>query len=393
MTYDLVIVGGGIHGAGIAQSAASAGYSVLVLEKTAIAHGTSSKSSKLIHGGLRYLESGQIQLVFECLSERSLLLEIAPQLVRLESFFIPIYKHTRRRPWEIRAGLSLYAALGKFKPAARFEQVPDSEWSKLDGISLENLQAVYTYKDGATDDVALTQAVMESAKSLGAELKMPAEFLSAVPGEDVNEIVYSFNGTTHSCKARLLVNAAGPWANAILDKVTPIPAKREFDLVAGTHIVIDEPAPKGMYYVEAPQDQRAVFVMPWQGKTMVGTTETVYVGDPSKVAPLPEEETYLCQVASHYFSKFKDVTREELVESFSGLRVLPHASGKAFSRPRETTFHVDKKRAPKIATIYGGKLTAYRITSEKFIAKFAAALPRRKRKAQTHKLHLKPSLS
>lgn len=393
MTYDLVIVGGGIHGAGIAQSAASAGYSVLVLEKTAIAHGTSSKSSKLIHGGLRYLESGQIKLVFECLSERSLLLEIAPQLVRLESFFIPIYKHTRRRPWEIRAGLSLYAALGKFKPASRFEKVPDSEWSKLDGISLENLQAVYTYKDGATDDAALTQAVMESAKSLGAELKMPAEFLSAVPGKDVNDIVYSFNGTTHSCKARLLVNAAGPWANAILDKVTPIPAKREFDLVAGTHIVIDEPAPQGMYYVEAPQDQRAVFVMPWQGKTMVGTTETVYVGDPSKVAPLPEEETYLCQVASHYFPKFKDVTREELVESFSGLRVLPHASGKAFSRPRETTFHVDKKRAPKIATIYGGKLTAYRITSEKFIAKFAAALPRRKRKAHTHKLHLKPSLS
>ena len=393
MIYDMVIIGGGIHGAGIAQAAAAAGYSVLILEKTAIAHGTSSKSSKLIHGGLRYLESGQIKLVFECLSERSLLLELAPELVRLESFFIPIYKHTKRRPWEIRAGLSLYAALGKFKRDARFEKVPEEQWKNLDGISQENLQAVYKYNDGATDDAALTRAVIQSAKSLGAELEIPAEFISAIPGDDVNEIKYSVNGEMHNCKALLLVNAAGPWANAILEKVTPIPTKQEFDLVAGTHIVVNEPAPSGMYYVEAPQDQRAVFVMPWKGKTMIGTTETVFTGDPSDVIPLPEEETYLCDVASSYFPKFKNLTRKTIEESFSGLRVLPHASGKAFSRPRETTFHVDKKRAPRIVTIYGGKLTAYRITAEKFVAKFAGSLPRRKRKAETDKLPLTPSKS
>ena len=145
-----------------------------------------------------------------------------------------------------------------------------------------------------------------------------------------------------------------------------------------------------MYYVEAPQDQRAVFVMPWKGKTMIGTTETVFSGDPSEVPPLPEEETYLCDVASSYFPKFKDLTREKIIESFAGLRVLPHASGKAFSRPRETTFHVDKELAPRIATIYGGKLTAYRVTAEKFVEKFSAALPRRKRKAETSKLPLTP---
>ena len=387
----MVIIGGGIHGAGVAQAAAAAGYSVLVLEKTAIAHGTSSQSSKLIHGGLRYLESGQIKLVFECLSERSLLLELAPELVRLESFFIPIYKHTKRRSWEIRAGLSIYAALGKFKRDARFVKVPEAEWKNLDGISLVNLQAVYKYNDGATDDAALTRAVIESAKSLGAQLKMPAEFISAIPGDDVNDIKYSVNGTIYSCKARLLVNTAGPWANAVLEKVTPIPAKREFDLVSGAHIILNETAPSGIYYVEAPQDQRAVFVMPWKGKTMIGTTETVFSGDPSEVTPLPEEETYLCDVASSYFPKFKDLTREKIIESFAGLRVLPHASGKAFSRPRETTFHVDKKLAPRIATIYGGKLTAYRVTAEKFVEKFSAALPRRKRKAETNKLPLKPT--
>ena len=393
MIYDMVIIGGGIHGAGVAQAAAAAGYSVLILEKSAIAHGTSSKSSKLIHGGLRYLESGQIKLVFECLSERSLLLELAPELVRLESFFIPIYKHTKRRPWEIRAGLSLYAALGKFKRDARFETVPKAQWKNLDGISLKNLQAVYKYHDGVTDDAALTRAVIQSAKSLGAELKIPSEFISAIPGDDVNEIKYSVNGTIHSCKTLLLVNAAGPWANAILEKITPIPQKQEFDLVSGTHIVVNEPAPCGIYYVEAPQDQRAVFVMPWKGKTMIGTTETLFIGDPSDVIPLPEEEAYLCAVASSYFPKFKNLTRKKITESFSGLRVLPHASGKAFSRPRETTFHIDKKRAPRIATIYGGKLTAYRITAEKFVAKFAGSLPRRKRKAVTSKLPLTPLIS
>tara|TARA_B110000879_G_scaffold21582_1_gene27557 strand:+ start:2672 stop:3844 length:1173 start_codon:yes stop_codon:yes gene_type:complete len=388
MTYDMVIIGGGIHGAGVAQAASAAGYSVLVLEKTALAHGTSSKSSKLIHGGLRYLETGQIKLVFECLSERTLLLELAPDLVRLEKFFIPIYKHTTRRPWEIRAGLSLYAALGKFKRDARFEEIPESQWGDLDGLSIENLQAVYKYNDGATDDAALTRAVMKSAQSLGTEVMMPSEFISATPGKDVNEIKYSVNGTIHTCKSRLLVNSAGPWANDVLDKVTPTPEKLEFDLVAGAHIVIDEPSPNGMYYVEALQDQRAVFVMPWKGKTMVGTTETVFKGNPSDVVPLPEEETYLCEVASSYFPKFKDLTREKLSDSFSGLRVLPHATGKAFSRPRETTFHIDKKTAPRIATIYGGKLTAYRITAEKFVAKFANLLPNRKRKAATSKLPL-----
>ena len=174
----------------------------------------------------------------------------------------------------------------------------------------------------------------------------------------------------------------------MLDRVSSRPEKLDFDLVAGTHIVIDEPAPKGMYYVEAPQDGRAVFVMPWKGLTMVGTTETKYDGDPSLIEPLKEEIDYLCIVAAAYFPKHKNLTAEDVVESFAGLRVLPHSKGKAFSRPRETTFHVDKKRAPRVVTIYGGKLTAYRTTSEKLVAKFARLLPKRERKARTSGIQL-----
>jgi glycerol-3-phosphate dehydrogenase len=145
-----------------------------------------------------------------------------------------------------------------------------------------------------------------------------------------------------------------------------------------------------MFYVEAPQDQRAVFVMPWKGKTMIGTTERVFDGDPSKLVPTPEEENYLCEVASRYFPKSKDYTRGNIDSSFSGLRVLPHASGRVFSRPRETTFHIDKKIAPRFATIYGGKLTAYRLTAEKFVSKFSKKLPHRTRKAWTSNLPLTP---
>ena len=389
-TYDMVIIGGGIHGTGIAQAGAAAGYSVLVIEKSGLAHGTSSKSSKLIHGGLRYLETAQFRLVFECLSERTLLLRLAPKLVRLEPFYIPIYKQTKRRPWEIRAGLSFYSALGKFRKDARFESIPRRNWENLDGLSYKNLQAVFRYYDGATDDAELTKSVMQSAKSLGAELVMPAEFISADVEDETNLVSYSVNGTMNTCRARLLVNAAGPWANLILKKINPIPQKREVDLVGGTHIVLDEPPPRGIYYVEAPQDQRAVFVIPWKGKTMIGTTEKVFEGNPSNLTPTPEEESYLCEVGAHYFSNLKSYKRGDIDSSFAGLRVLPHASGKPFSRPRETTFHVDKNTAPRVATIYGGKLTAFRVTAQKFVEEFSEKLPRRARKAWTRDLELTP---
>jgi glycerol-3-phosphate dehydrogenase/glycerophosphoryl diester phosphodiesterase len=390
--FDVVVIGGGIHGAGIAQAASAAGYSVLTIEKTHLAHGTSSRSSKLIHGGLRYLETAQIKLVFECLSERALLLKLAPDLVRLEPFYIPIYKNTRRRPWEIRAGLSLYALLGKLRSDALFVKIPQSSWHTLDGLDTKDLQAVFCYKDGATDDAALTRAVMNSAISLGAELSMPAEFIKAEAHVDHNTVYYSIDGKSQVCTTGLLVNTAGPWANTILDRVTPIASKLEFDLIAGSHIILDAPSPEGIYYVEAPQDGRAVFVMPWKGKTMIGTTETPFMGNPSDVEPLQSEIDYLLEVAAAYFPKFSTLSTQDVSSSFAGLRVLPHSKGRAFSRPRETTFHVDKKLAPRVATIYGGKLTAYRITSEKFVSEFSKLLPNRKRKAYTSALPLTSAL-
>src|SRR5271167_2992301 len=145
--YDVVIVGGGIHGAGMLQAAAAAGHSGLLIEKRALASGTSSRSSKLIHGGLRYLESGQFALVRESLRGRAVHLKIAPDLVELKPFFIPVYADTRRRPWRLKIALSVYALLGGFDAGTRFGTVPRREWPQLDGLTTENLEAVIRYYD------------------------------------------------------------------------------------------------------------------------------------------------------------------------------------------------------------------------------------------------------
>src|SRR5690348_12268607 len=166
--FDVIVVGAGIHGVGVAQAAAAAGQKVLLLEQHIPAFGTSSRSSKLIHGGLRYLESGQFHLVRESLLERALMLKNAPELVRLRAFHIPLYRETRRKPWQIMLGLSMYAVLGGFKRGCRFGLLSKKDWSQLDGLKTDNLRAVFRYYDGQTDDALLTRSVLQSAMRLGA---------------------------------------------------------------------------------------------------------------------------------------------------------------------------------------------------------------------------------
>ena len=168
--YDVVIIGGGIHGAGVLQAAAAAGHKALLIERQALASGTSSRSSKLIHGGLRYLESGQFALVRESLRERAIHLRIAAELVELKPFFIPVYRDTRRRPWQLKIGLWIYALLGGFDAATRFGSVPKAQWPALDGLKSSDLDAVIRYHDAQTNDALLTRAVVKSALGLGAEI-------------------------------------------------------------------------------------------------------------------------------------------------------------------------------------------------------------------------------
>ncbi len=387
--YDVVIVGGGIHGAGVLQAAAAAGHSALLIERLGLASGTSSRSSKLIHGGLRYLESAQFALVRESLRERAIHLRIAAELVELKPFFIPVYHDTRRRPWQLKLGLWMYALLGGFDASTRFGAVPKPEWSALDGLETQGLDAVIRYHDAQTDDALLTRAVVQSALSLGAQLAMPASFSAATLTDEGVNFSYVSGAQSVECTARVLVNAAGPWAPHVAGMVQPPIVIPDVDLVQGTHIVLPFAVTAGIYYVESPMDGRAVFVMPWHGATLIGTTETPYHGAPDDVRPLPEEEEYLLAVARHYFPAFRHLTREHITQRFAGLRVLPAASQAAFDRSRETIFSTDREPKPRVLGIYGGKLTGWRAAAAHVLERISPSLPAAQRRAATDQLILR----
>ena len=386
--FDVVVVSGGIHGVGVAQAVAAAGHSVLLIEKRALAAGTSSKSSKLIHGGLRYLESGQFRLVRESLAERRIMLAIAPDLVRLVPFHMPVYRETRRRPWQLRLGLSIYALLGGFQHELRFGSVPRREWSNLDGLVTRELVAVLRYFDAQTDDAALTRAVMRSAQMLGAELALPAELYAAELRDDAVIVRYLHAGNQHETEASVLINAAGPWASEVAHRISPAVPVPQVELVQGSHIVVPGEPSRGIYYVESPRDGRAVFVMPWHGHTLVGTTETRFRGDPDQVHPHAAERHYLVSVLRHYFAQYAKLDTHQLIDSFAGLRVLPAGAGHAFHRSRETLLVTDRPARPRALSIYGGKLTGWRATAEHVCREIAPALPARAARADTRTLKL-----
>lgn len=382
--YNVVVIGGGIHGAGTAQAMSAAGYKVLLLEKKQLANGSSSRSSKLIHGGLRYLESAQFSLVHECLYERHLLTQIAPELVRLENFYIPVYGTTSRSRFTLRMGLSIYALLGGLKKSTRFHSLASSKWSSLDGLKQDDLRAVYQYMDGRTDDKALTRAVMQSAIELGAQLAMPAEMQSAQVEPDRVNITYDDAGISKQVTTDLLVNTAGPWVNKVLENITPLEKGINIDLVQGAHLLLDNLPIQHCFYLESPHDRRAIFLLPWKDKTLIGTTETTYQGIPDNVVALEKEKQYLLDVVYDYFPNH---TGFSVSDSFAGLRVLPAEGEDHFSKSRDTIL---KRSHPRVINVYGGKLTTYRLVSERIVQQCHDVLPQKKIIISTDKLMLNP---
>lgn len=355
--FDVVVIGGGIQGAGTAQAAAAAGYRTLLIERDEWASATSRWSSKLVHGGLRYLESGQFNLVYHSLQERQRLFRNAPTLVKPVKFFIPIYRNTRRRPWQIRAGLSLYALLTGLHSQAFFRKIPRNEWDQLGGIHQDNLQAVFQYWDGQTDDAALTQAVVRSAQQLQTATVEHSELLT-LKKRDNFDLTIKTNNIEWHCSARAVVNATGPWVNELLKRCEPAPPSQAMSFVKGTHIVLPPTTLPGIFYLEAPRDGRAVFVMPWKDKTLVGTTEMEI--DSPAAAPSSTEIDYLLETVHAYFPAMDAA----VLDSFAGVRVLPAGKDRAFSRARESVIERFDANGSPLISIYGGKLTTYRHTAE-----------------------------
>ncbi len=387
MKYDIVVIGAGIQGAGVAQAAAAAGYSVLVVEQTAPAAGTSSKSSKLIHGGLRYLESAQFSLVRESLRERALLLRLAPELVKLRPLHIPVYENSTRSSLTIRAGLSLYAGLAGFDKNSRFSQLSRAEWDQLTGLTQQGLKAVFRYYEAQTDDAALTRSVLQSAILLGADVLMPARFVAAERSGQCCKVDLETESGPQTVSCRVLVNCAGPWATEVLANIKPVVKHSAVELVQGSHLLLP-PLLSQYFYLEAPQDKRVVFVLPWEGKLMVGTTEKVHTGRPDAAFCTDEEKAYLLATLRHYFPDLPVVESE--VSSFAGLRVLPMSDKAAFGRSRDVMFSVDDEHQPRVLSVMGGKLTTYRATADAALIRMMPSLPTKERRADTRLVSLIP---
>lgn len=385
--FDVVVLGAGIQGAGVAQAAGAKGWRVLVIEKQGeAALGTSSKSSKLIHGGLRYLETLQLKLVRECLQEKQLLCKLAPDLIKPARFIVPVYRHYQRSPFWIQLGLNLYNLLGWPEKTVR-GRYPKSAWQEHSRLRQQGLCAIFEYEDAQTDDAALTRAVLESAQRLTSKVRFNCGIRAVEVQADGGFHLHLQNGEL--IKTRALVNATGPWVNITAGLLQGAQAPTlPIELVQGSHIVLRREAPACCYYLESPADGRAMFVLPWKGVTLVGTTEVTFSGEPEDCRPTEAEVNYLLEAYNHYFPDLQANTTD-ILEKFAGLRVLPRAESSKNKRSRDTIF-LTEESVPGYVAVYGGKLTAWRKSAGKVIKLLTPLLPETESDGDTSEIRLFP---
>lgn len=359
---DLVVIGGGINGAGIAADAAGRGLSVGLYDAADFASATSSASSKLIHGGLRYLEHYEFRLVSEALAEREVLLKKAPHIAIPMRFRLP-HRPFLRPAWMIRAGLFLYDHLGKRTTLAASKQINLAE----SGLLQKQIKVGFEYSDCWVDDARLVIVNAISAESNGAEVKNYCRVEKAVRKDNlwVVDIFDQQNNIHFQRKARALVNAAGPWVKQFFDDSLVENSPRNIRLIKGSHIVVPRIHDEQQAYILQNQDNRIVFVIPYlEDFSMIGTTDIEYIGDPRKVAISDEEVEYLIDVVNQHF--VTPIQATDIIWSFSGVRPLcddESDSPQAVTRDYTLEIEQQNEQAP-ILSIFGGKLTTYRKLSE-----------------------------
>jgi glycerol-3-phosphate dehydrogenase len=360
--FDLAIIGGGINGTGLARDAAGRGLRVLLVEMNDLGSGTSSASSKLIHGGLRYLEHGAFRLVREALTEREVLLRMAPHVIRPMRFMLPPLPGLRA-PLKLRLGLFLYDWLGarKLLPASRAVDLTHH----MVGQPLQRqFRYGFEYSDCWVDDARLVLLTARDAADRGAVIRTRTKLTRAERG-DMWELVLNNRGRRDTARARVLVNAAGPWIGEVAENIIRIPLKKPVRLIKGSHIVVRRRFEHDTGYILQAADGRVVFALPFaQDFTLIGTTDENFVGDLNTPAPDAKEILYLCDVMNQYFRD--RVTPDELVWSFAGVRALyDDGAGKPEDITRDYELVLDERSgtAP-LLTIYGGKVTTYRKLAE-----------------------------
>jgi glycerol-3-phosphate dehydrogenase len=373
--FDLLIIGGGINGCGIARDAAGRGNSVVLCEMNDLASGTSSWSTKLVHGGLRYLEYFEFRLVREALIEREILWRIAPHIIRPLRFVLP--HHDGLRPaWLLRLGLFLYDHIGgrHLLPPTRSVDLRRDETGKP--LVPGRYRRGFEYSDCFVDDARLVVLTAKDAAERGAEIRPRNRAIEIRQEQGIWRVTVedTFSGARSSVRARVLVNAGGPWVEEVLASGSGVKARAKVRLVQGSHIVVRKLYDHDRAYMFQNGDGRIVFVIPYQDDfTLIGTTDRDYHGDPGKVKASGEEIQYLCDAVSEYLAK--PVRPQDVVWTYAGVRPLyDDGASEAKAATREYVFELDTPGGVPLLSIYGGKITTHRRLAEEALEKLAPYL-------------------
>jgi len=379
-TYDLAIIGGGINGAATAREAALRGLNVALLDARDFSSGTSSRSSKLIHGGLRYLEQFDFKLVHESRTERRTLLALAPHLACPLPFVLPIYRGDPYYPLKIRVGLSIYDLLGNLGHADRHRMLNREEALRLiPALRSEDLRAAAVYYDSATDDARLTLEMILAAAEHGASVANYAEIRAleaSAPGQSPEivsaEVEDRLTGRRCELAARFWVNAAGPWVDRVRALLPGFDGTKTVRLTKGTHLILPGVDPDHALFAAILPGDRIFLMLPWHGHALLGTTDTDFDGDPAHVQPDRADADYLLAAVNRVLRQ--PLTAGDVLGSFAGLRALAIEPGRSPSaNTRDYRFH-EEPGIKNFISICGGKLTTARALGEKIVDRVAAQL-------------------
>jgi glycerol-3-phosphate dehydrogenase len=386
--FQIAVIGGGINGVGIAREAASRGFTTLLCEKEDFAHSTSGNSSKLIHGGIRYLEQGEFGLVRESLKERKILLRTAPHLVHPVRINIPVYEGDPRPPWMISAGARLYdwfAGRDNLNPSLRLDS---KTIRQLPGIRQEGLKSVIQYSDAQALDSRLTLETALSAKTLGASIANYTEVTEIRPAPWGYQLTLldRRRGTTWTCKTRYLINAAGPWVPGLDQRITERRDRPKLRLIRGIHFVI-KPKLHSEGFLLLPRDGRVIFVLPWtENHSLIGTTESDYRGDPlDNIPPSDDEIKYLQSNFKEYFPGVS-LELKQVLHTYSGVRCIVDRGETQVSKMQREALILHESRSSRSGyfAILGGKLTSHRSLAVQVISSIETQLvPEEARRCNT----------
>ena len=374
-SYDILIIGGGINGAGIARDAAGRGLRVLLVEQGDLAGATSSASSKLIHGGLRYLEHGELRLVREALAEREALLTIAPHIIWPLTFVLP-HDSALRPAWMLRAGLFLYDHLAPRSrlPGSRgLDLARDPAGKPLKPV----FRRGFAYADCWVEDSRLVVLNALDAAERGAAIRTRCRFVSARPeGGGWTATIQPDGGSPEIVQARVLVNAAGPWVDRVLREGMGRNGRNRLKLVKGSHIVVPRLYAGEQAYILQNPDRRIVFVIPYEGRfTLIGTTDLPFEDDPAHAAISADETAYLCEAVNRFLAR--PVRPADVVWSYAGVRPLyDNAAAHPSATTRDYVFDIEAGEGrPPVLSVFGGKITTYRRLAEHALEKLRPFLP------------------